>query len=233
MGTQWLQIKQTPITVKLQDTLTNIVHGERILLMKVFIAALVLIIGLQSLIKANDISEFQIGNFSLNESLLDNYKKDYLINNWERQKHTYGFKSKKYYKFAFFDDKFKPYDQIVLYTLKSDNLFKIKSITGFRENMDIDNCYNEQINISDEIFNLFPNTIKKIYGPSKKLVDPTGKSTEKGIYYVFGDGATAGTACIKYGNEFKKKNSSYANDHMQIYIDTSEYAKWLDNEAWK
>ena len=66
----------------------------------------------------------------------------------------------------------------------------------------------------------------------KKKVDPTGKSTEKGIYYVFKDGATAGVACIDYGKKFTKKNS-FANDHMQIYLDTSEYAKWLKNEAWK
>jgi len=200
--------------------------------MRIFLSVLILIFSLQSWTKADDISEFQIGNFSLNESLLDNYKKDYLISNWESQKHTYGFKSKKYYKIVFWDTKFKPYDSIVLYTLKTDNLFKIKSITGFRENMDIDNCYKEQIDISNEIFNLFPNTAKKTYGPIKKKADPTGKSTEKGIYYVFNDGATAGVACIDYGKEYKKKKS-YANDHMQVYLDTSEYAKWLKNEAWK
>ena len=193
---------------------------------------LILSLSFQSISKGDDISDFQIGNFTLNESLLDLYKKDYLISNWKNQKHTYGFKSKKYYKIVFFDTKFKPYTSIILYTLKSDSLFKIKSITGFRENMDIDNCYKEQINISNQIFDLFPNTTKKTYGPTKKKGDPTGKSTEKGIYYVFNDGATAGVACIDYGKEFTKKKS-YANDHMQVYLDTSEYAKWLKNEAWE
>jgi hypothetical protein len=200
--------------------------------MKKLLLILILTFSFQSWTKADDISEFQIGNFTLNESLLDNYKKDYLISNWKSQKHTYGFKSKKYYKIGFFDAKVKPYTSIILYTLKSDSLFKIKSITGFRENMDIDNCYKEQINISNQIFDLFPNTTKKTYGPTKKKVDPTGKSTEKGIYYVFKDGAIAGVACIDYGKEFTKKKS-YAKDHMQIYLDTSEYAKWLKNDAWK
>ena len=43
------------------------------------------------------------------------YEKDYLMSNWNDQKHTYDFKSKKYYKFVFFESKFRPYDKIVLY----------------------------------------------------------------------------------------------------------------------
>ena len=200
--------------------------------MRVFIAALVLIFSLQSWARADDISEFEIGGFTLNQSLLDNYKKDYLISNWKSQKHTYDFNSQKYYKIAFFDTKVDPYDSIVLYTLKTDKLFKIKSITGFRENMDIKNCYRDQKSIADEIFNLFPNTIRKTYGPSKKEVDPTGNSTEKGIYFVFENGAAAGVACLDYGEEFLKKYP-HTDDHMQVYLDTKEYSEWLKNEAWK
>ena len=200
--------------------------------MKIFLSVLILIFSFQSWTKAEDISDFEIGGFTLNQSLLDNYKKDYLISNWESQKHTYDFYSQKYYKIAFFGETYDPYDSIVLYTLKTDNLFKIKSITGFRENMDIKNCYREQESIAVEIFNLFPNTTKKTYGPAAKQVDPTGNSTEKGIYFVFQDGSAAGTACIDYGKEFLKKYP-HTDDHMQVYLDTKEYSEWLRNEAWK
>ena len=201
-------------------------------LIRVLSSIIVFIFGLQSLSIADDISEFEISGFTLNQSLLDNYKKDYLISNWESQKHTYDFYSKKYYKIAFFGKTYDPYDSIVLYTLKTDNLFKIKSITGFRENMDIKNCYREQESIAVEIFNLFPNTNKKTYGPAPKTVDATGNSTEKGIYFVFQDGSAAGTACIDYGEEFLKKYP-HTDDHMQVYLDTKEYSEWLINEAWK
>lgn len=208
--------------------------------MKLFISILFFILSFQSWSKADDISNFEIGGFTLNQSLLDNYKKDYLISNWESQKHTYDFYSQKYYKIAFFktietygsSETYDPYDSIVLYTLKTDNLFKIKSITGFRENMDIKNCYREQESIAVEIFNLFPNTTKKTYGPTVKEIDPTGNSTEKGIYFKFKDGSAAGTACIDYGEELLKKYP-YTNDHMQVYLDTKEYSEWLQNEAWK
>ena len=135
-------------------------------------------------------------------------------------------------KFVFFDAKFRPYDQIVLYTLKTDKLFKIQSITGFRDNMNIKNCYEEQISISAEISKLFPNTTRKTYGPTKKnSSDPSGNSTEKGIYFVFDSGGAAGTSCIDWGEEFLKKNT-YSNDHMQVYLDTKQYSDWLRDEAW-
>ena len=86
--------------------------------------------------------------------------------------------------------------------------------------------------IADEIFNLFPKTTKKTYGPAVKEADPTGHSTEKGIYFVFQDGSAAGTACIDYGEEFLKKYP-HTDDHMQVYLDTKEYSEWLQNEAWK
>ena len=182
--------------------------------------------------KADDIKDFQIGNFSLNESLLDNFTKKELISNWEYQKSTYTFTNNKYYKIVFSDKKYKPYDQIILYTLRSDELFKIQSITGIRSSMDIQKCNEEQISISDDFTKLFPNASKKKYGPIKKASDPTGKSFENGIYFVFNNGDEAGISCIDYGKEFLKKHS-YSSDHMQIFLDTKKYAKWLQTEAWK
>ncbi len=183
--------------------------------------------------QADDVRDFQIGNFSLNESLLDNFTKEKLISNWEYQKKTYTFNSNKYYKIVFNDKKkYKPYDQIILYTLRSDELFKIKSITGIRSSMDIQKCRKEKISISDDFTKLFPNSSKQTYGPIKKTSDPTGKSFEDGIYFVLNNGDQAGISCIDYGKEFLKKYS-YSSDHMQIFLDTKKYATWLQTEAWK
>jgi len=102
-----------------------------VVIMRVLITVLILIFNLQSWSKADDISNFEIGGFTLNQSLLENYKKDYLISNWESQKHTYDFYSQKYYKIAFFGETYDPYDSIVLYTLKIDNLFLLQLIVYF------------------------------------------------------------------------------------------------------
>ena len=193
---------------------------------------LILTFSFQSWTKADDIRDFVIGKFTLDKSLLNYLNKKELINNWMSQKHTYGFTSKKYYKFGFWDADAEPYDSIVIYSRKNDELFKIQSITGIIKDMNINNCYIEMISVSNEISKLFPSTAKTSNGPFKKKVDPSGDSTEKNINFRFIDGSAAGLSCLDYGAKFSKKNS-WATDHMQIYLDTKNYSNWLTNEAWK
>ena len=65
------------------------------------ILILILTFNFQILAKAEDIRDFQIDGYSLNESLLNYYSKEDLKANWKHEKNGYGFKSKKYFKFAF------------------------------------------------------------------------------------------------------------------------------------
>ena len=51
--------------------MTHIGHSEKVLVMRVFIAVLVLIFSLQSWTKADDISDFEIEGMSIGDSLLD------------------------------------------------------------------------------------------------------------------------------------------------------------------
>ena len=48
--------------------------------MRVFISVLILIFSFQSLIKADDISDFEIDGMSIGDSLLDYFSKDKIIN---------------------------------------------------------------------------------------------------------------------------------------------------------
>ena len=199
--------------------------------MRVFLLILSLFFIFQTWTKADDIRDFEIGNFSLNESLLNYYSKKKLMSNWDDQKIAYGFKSEKYYMFAFFGSEFDPYDSVVLYTLRSDNNFTIKSITGFRPDFEIKKCYKEMKIIATEINNMFPNSKKENYGPVVKSLDPSGKSTEKGIIFILKNGNVAGVSCIDYSKEYLDKYD-WESDHMQIFLDTKEYDKWLRDEAW-
>ncbi len=199
--------------------------------MKNILLIFFVLLSLQSWTRANDIKDFEIGNFSLNESLLNYYSKKNLMSNWDEQKIGYGFKSDKYYKFAFFGSEFDPYDHVVLYTLRSDNNFIIKSITGFRSDFEIKKCYKEMKIIASEINQMFPNSMIENYGPAIKPLDPSGKSTEKGTLFILANGSVAGISCIDYSKEYLKKYD-WESDHMQIFLDTKEYDKWLRDEAW-
>ena len=200
--------------------------------MKRFIIIIILTFSFQSSTKADDISEFQIDGYSLNESLLDYYSKEDLKSNWKREKNNYGFKTKTSFKFAFeIKDPGLYEKKIIIYTLRKDKKYKIQSITAFAYYPNnIDKCYDVQLTLSREFGTVFPNTKKEIFEYDNKH-DPHGQSTEKDIIYVFDDGSEAGVACLDWGEKYIKQNSS--EDHMQVFLDTKNYATWLKGPAYK
>ena len=56
--------------------MTHIGHSEKVLVMRVFIAVLVLIFSFQSWTKADDIRDFEIEGMSIGDSLLDYHSKE-------------------------------------------------------------------------------------------------------------------------------------------------------------
>ena len=65
--------------------------------------------------KAENISDFQIGGLSLNDSLLNTFTEKEI----KKAKRKTSFKNKKYSMYAFFGD-YNPYDQLVIYTERKD-----------------------------------------------------------------------------------------------------------------
>ena len=202
------------------------------LVMKRLLLIFILILSFQSLTKADDIRDFEIDGYSLNESLLNYYSKEDLKANWKHEKKGYGFKSKKYFKFAFeIKDRGLYERNIIIYTLRKDKKYKIQSITGFVYYPNkIDKCYDAQLTLSKEFETVFPNTKKEIFEFNNKH-DPHGQSTEKDIVFIFDDGSEAGIACLDWGEKYSKQNNS--EDHMQVFLDTKGYADWLKGPAYK
>ena len=169
--------------------------------------------------KADDIRDFQIEGISLKDSALKHFKKnDFNLSNKNNPSVIY--------------DKYCPRifdtypDGICYYVKKNDKNYIIESIAGFIPfPNNIKGCYARQIEIDKEIEKLFPNTKKNIY-EYKNPADKTGQSFEKDIIYTLGDGSEAGTACLEWGKKYKKKYPT-AQNHLQVFLDTKEYAKWL------
>ena len=89
---------ELPILISIfYEILTHIGHSEKVLVMRVFIAVLVLIFGLQSWTKADDISDFEIEGMSIGDSLLDYFDKSYID---KKGKHLYPNKDFKGSKFT-------------------------------------------------------------------------------------------------------------------------------------
>lgn len=188
--------------------------------MKKLLVFVVLGLLLSFNVNAIDIRDFQIEGISLGDSALDFFEKK------ELKKLTRTNKSKVYDKYC--SQKFTTYENgICFYTKKNDKLYIIESIAGF-ENFpnNIAACYNEQNNVDKEIRKLFPNTKRVVYDEYKNPIDRSGQSTERDIVYLFNDGSEAGTACLKWGKKWLKKNPK-SSTHLQVFLDTKEYAKWL------
>ena len=62
--------------------MTQADHGEKVLVMRIFLTILILIFNLQSLSKADDISDFEIEGMSVGDSLLDYTNEEYIKNNY-------------------------------------------------------------------------------------------------------------------------------------------------------
>lgn len=200
--------------------------------MRTFLIVLVLIFSFLSLTKADVIEDFEIDGYTLNESLLKYFSKEELKANWKIEKNNYGFKSKKFFKFAFEIKNPGLYEnKIIIYTLRNDKKYKIQSITAFAYYPNnINKCHKEQLTLSKEFEQIFTNTKKEIF-EYKNMHDPYGESTEKDIIFLFNDGSESGIACIDWGPKYTKENNT--KDHMQVFLDTKVYADWLKGPAYK
>ena len=195
--------------------------------MKKLLGIIVLGLLLSFNANADNIKDFQIEGISLGDSALDYFEKK------ELKKLTRTNKSKVYDKYCSnesqkISQKFTTYEKgICFYTKRNDKSYIIESIAGFKDfPNNIAACYNEQDDIDKEFRKLFSNAKREVYDEYKHPSDRSGQSTEGDIIYLFNDGSESGTACIKWGKKWLKKNPK-SSTHLQVFLDTKEYAKWL------
>ena len=174
--------------------------------------------------KAENISDFQIGGLSLNDSLLNTFTEKEI----KKAKRKTSFKSKKYSMYAFFGD-YNPYDHLVIYTERKDKSYIIKSVSGlmnFEKNWE--GCLKEQDSISAEVQNLFSDA-KKTVKEFAQPFDKTGNSIERDVIFALDTGEEIGSACQKWGKKYKAQRKK--KDTIQVFMDTKEYAAWLRSQG--
>ena len=105
--------------------------------MKKIIIILLFLLNLQSLSRADDISDFEIEGMSIGDSLLDIFSKKEI----DSIEPTYYPNSKKFHDVPVISSQFKNYDQITFGLKKNDERYIIYSLAGqlYFEN-DFDNC---------------------------------------------------------------------------------------------
>ena len=178
--------------------------------MRVFITLLILILTLQSSIKADDIKDFEIEGITIGDSLLLHLEKNKIekINNPNK---------KIKYARAFIEENLKTYDYIQVWFLDNDKNFIISALAGeidFPNN--IDECKIKQKQIVEEIKLIFSD-LKYDEDETKNMHDKTGKSITFHKFFEFKNGDFINIQCYQYSKEYN------SIDHLKVVIGTKVF----------
>ncbi len=187
--------------------------------MRIFATAMILIFSFQSLIKADDIRDFEIEGMSLGDSALLFFDQKTL----EQNKEEDWFDDKSYLPIAELKLKNSEiYTSFQIHVKNNDSEYIMKSISGFifyKNN--IDECYKKLDSIVSDIENLFSDI--KNFGKNnyKHNWDKSGKSTITDVVLEDSNGYQISVQCYDWSEDLPYWDS------LRITIDTKEFNDWL------
>ncbi len=188
--------------------------------MKKILLVLLIIFSIQSLSKADDISEFEIEGISIGDSLLSFFTKEEIDNSLGK------FYNDDTYLVSVLPTIYKDsmYEYIQVHYRKNDRKYIVKSIDGLID-VDIKECLELQNKVVGEISSIFKN-INKV-GPFiyKHGADESGKSTTKHFEWRFKK-AVIEVVCY----DFVKPMTWL--DGLNVAITSNEISDWLNNIAY-
>ena len=196
---------------------------------------LFLILSFNSTSSANELKEFEIGGFSLGESLLDYFDKSD-INNELKSEYTYFYKENKYAVLGVGDGvdynlsmKFENYDELALTVRPDDKKFIIYSVSGdifCKDN--IKKCLSQQKEIVSDLEDFLGLEFESWEKPHS--VDPSGKSMVYGYNITYADGSDIAVDVYQWSDKMKQENNF--PDTLQVSISTKEFSNFLMYEAY-
>ncbi len=194
-------------------------------IMKVFFIILFLILSLQSLVKADDINEFEIEGISVGDSLLDHFSKDEIDN---ARKHQYT-PSAKYPNTKFLIVRLQSYKNLEMYEqlsftiLKNDEEKIIHSVEGFiYYEKNIKECSKFKDEIVIELKNYINDENVKSYNSrAKHMQDESGKSIVEETIFLFPSEAVFRVSCTDWSEEMKFR------DELRVVINSVKFSNYL------
>jgi hypothetical protein len=203
--------------------------------MRFFFVILILIYSLQSLTKADDITDFEIEGIGIGDSLLDHFAEDIILNATTTKYPA----SPKYYDIHINVQSISEnYDQISALVKSNDKTFKIQSIAGdkyffINEGKNIDeehlSCLKQKREITDDFSEILTNTSVEEYEHTYSTIDD-GKSISDVVDFNFKDGSAIRIYCNKFTVATIKKRNFF--NGLSVSITPNAIIEWIDNEAY-
>ena len=183
--------------------------------LRIILLVTIIIFGLQSITRADDISEFELDGLSIGDSLLDIFSSKTIEDN-----------KAKYYKdntFASmsFSSLDKKYDQIQVSWKTSDPKYKIINIAAGIDQTSMNECYKKMKKVSNELAQFFDKKPKK----QESHLNPFGLYTY--IVIPFDNGDEVSISCYDYEDKYEY------TDIFRINIDNEKFRNWIDSNPYK
>ena len=194
---------------------------RKLKLIKIFIILILLITSLQSLTKADDISEFEIEGISIGDSLLNHFNVNE-IKNFQNYDDLPSDMSFRIIEIFSNEMKMELYDSVQIYYKPNDKTFRIHGVNGGLFCDTKNKCINQYDQIKKDISKLFGDSLKSDNFNGKHMDDDTGKSVFEYVVYYHANGEIA----VGYTDWAKHMNY---NDNVSIDITTQEVSNWVKN----
>ncbi len=195
---------------------------------KIFSIILIVTLSLQSLVKADDIRQFEIEGISIGDSLLNYFSEEEILKNikWHYNDDK---TNNKFVIVEFYDLKSLEHYHGIQFGIKTeDKNYKIYVIAGaiLYEN-NINDCYLKMKEIDNELSIIFKDSARQESKDAIYRGDKSGKSTFSSIYYFFDDNnknasrkANASVQCYDFDEEYS------SSDNLRVGIRSSEFRDW-------
>ena len=187
---------------------------------------LTLTLSFQSLIKADDITDFQIEEMGIGDSLKNFVNKneinDKMITNYPGSN-----------RFSRFYKKFSQYAHVQFHFKTEDKNFIIQGIEGvnyFKNNLT--NCLKEQKIVIKDIKGSLTNS--KMIDMGQQIHNEKDGSIRSHTYnsYIEFDNGFLDITCTDFSKPYELKHER-VTDSLKVSFITKELDNWLQNDAWK
>jgi hypothetical protein len=191
--------------------------------MRVFISVLVLIFSLQSLTKADEVSEIIIEGLSVGDSALNFFTKEDIKNNTFDYYKIKSFVPVQMDKFDFF----KTYDAVDFSYRRDDSKYIITGLNGILLIADPIECEKKLDKIVLEISPVFNDAYEIEKAQIIHDADPSGKSKIIEKQWVLANGDRVLVQCYDFDVSHNSQN------HLSISLRTKEFHEFLRKIAYK
>jgi hypothetical protein len=193
--------------------------------MKKLLLILILAISFQTLVKADDIRDFEIEGISVGDSLLNFFSKKEINDNLKEVNYT----SDSYLLFEIYkaDHQLDQYDALMIHFKKNDKNYTVYSVSGVMEFADnIQGCSLKKKEIDLELLKLFKSLERTDHGFNKSRSDKSGKSLFSEIEYKFPSKNEISIQCYDWSEEI-----GYM-DHLRLGLKHKEFTNWIRNLSY-